>query len=125
MNTNPCANCASDCGTCAPCCAGPLLLTRLELTMLQRFGESPFLPVARNAGDETPVYLEDETYPRDQYAAVLRNLEAKGLISLDYHLPLANFDYTSYAAYPLHGSMALTAAGQDALESLDVQGAEE
>ena len=61
----------------------------------------------------------------DRVAAVLRNLESKGLVSLDYHLPLSNFDYSAYAPWPLHGSAALTAAGQEALDSLEVQGIEE
>ena len=92
--------------------------------MLLRFGETPFLPVARQAGDESPVYLEEEDRSREDYAAILRNLEAKGLISLDYALPLSNFDYSRYAACPLQGSMALTRAGQDALEALEIQGPE-
>ena len=58
-------------------------------------------------------------------ANILRSLESKGLVSLDYHLPLSNFDYSAYAPWPLHGSAALTAAGQEALDSLEVQGIEE
>ena len=117
----PCASCPS-CDACPGC--GDLLLTRDELDALGRFSEAPFLPLGGDAGAERPVCLELPGSP-DRVAAVLRNLESKGLISLDYRLPLSNFDYGAYAAWPLHGSMALTAAGQDALDALAIQGAEE
>ena len=116
-----CDSCPS-CGSCPGC--GDLLLTRDELTALRAFAQTPFLPLARRADDEVPVCLELEGEP-DRVAAVLRNLERKGLVSLDYHLPLSNFDYSAYAPWPLHGSAALTAAGQEALDSLEVQGIEE
>jgi glucose-inhibited division protein A len=50
--------------------------------------------------------------------------EKKALIDIDYHLPLKGFEYSAYAAYPLHGSMALTQRGQQVLELLEVQGVE-
>ena len=118
--TPDCAACAA-CDACPGC--GDLLLTRDELAVLRRFAGLPFLPLARRAEEEYPVCLELGGDP-DRTAAVLRNLESKGLISLDYHLPLSNYDYSAYAAWPLRGSMALTAAGQDALESLEIQGVE-
>lgn len=119
--TPDCAACAA-CDACPGC--GDLLLTRDELAVLDRLAETPFLPLARRADDEIPVCLELEGEP-DRVAAVLRNLESKGLVSLDYHLPLTGFDYSAYGPWPLRGSLALTAAGQDALDSLAVQGAEE
>lgn len=109
------------CDACPGC--GDLLLTVDELTVLKRFAGLPFLPLACGTEDGIPVCLELEGDP-DRIAAVLRNLESKGLVSLDYRLPLSNFDYSDYAAWPLRGSMALTAAGQDALEALDIQGVE-
>ena len=115
-----CEGCAA-CDACPGC--GDLLLTADELTVLRRFAGLPFLPLARRE-DGLPVCLELAGEP-DRIAAVLRNLESKGLVSLDYRLPLSNFDYSGYAAWPLRGSMALTAAGQDALEALDIQGVEE
>lgn len=124
MPNSPCQGCAQDCAACSGCPAGVLYLTPQELEMLRRFGQTPFLPVARAAGDETPVYLEETARTPEEYGLILRHLEAKGLISLDYDLPLSNFDYAPYAAWPLNGSMALTAAGQDALDSLDLLGAE-
>lgn len=40
-------------------------------------------------------------------------------------MPLAGFDYAAYEGYPCRGSMALTEAGQRAVELLAIQGAEE
>lgn len=121
MPNPPCSGCShpADCGSCRD-----LYLTLDELEALRRFASLPFLPLARSAGDEKPVCLELDGTP-ERVAAVLRGLESKGLISLDYHLPLSNYDYSAYASWPLHGSMALTAAGQEALESLEIQGVED
>lgn len=91
--------------------------------MLLRFAEIPFLPVARRRDSEEPVYLEEREKTVEEYGEILSWLRLKGLISLDYDMPLSNFDYTAYAAYPVQGSMALTAAGQTALELLELQGA--
>ena len=46
----------------------------------------------------------------------------KGQISLDFDKPLKGFDMSAYAAYPIHGSLALTERGQTVLELLDYQG---
>ena len=43
-------------------------------------------------------------------------------LSLDYDKPLAGFDETAYAAYPIRGSMALTERGQKVLELMEYQG---
>ena len=69
-----------------------------------------------------PVYLEDECYNREEYSLILRVLEQKRLISLDYDRPLPHADMTAYAAYPVKGSMALTARGQTVVEMLDIEG---
>ena len=120
MQLPDCASCAA-CDACPGC--GELLLTRDELDVLKRFASVPFLPLARGTEDGLPVCLELEG-DRLRLAAVLLTRESKGLITLDYHLPLSNLDYRAYAAWPLRGSMALTAAGQDALEALDIRGVE-
>ena len=67
---------------------------------------------------------EDADYSPEEYGEALAWLQLKGLARLDYDLPLRNFDYAAYGDYPLHGSAALTAAGQEAVEALEVQGAE-
>ena len=88
--------------------------------MLDTFSEIPFLPVARKMGDLTPIYLEDGQ--QEEMSLLLQCLEKKGLISLDYDKPLAGFDETAYAAYPIRGSMALTERGQLVVEMIQRQG---
>lgn len=112
---------------CGNCCGGSrgreLVLTPGEIAMLLRLAEIPFLPVARRRDAEEPVYLEERERTAAEYGEILSWLHLKGLISLDYDMPLSNFDYAAYAAYPVRGSMALTAAGQAAVELLETQGA--
>jgi hypothetical protein len=87
--------------------------------MLLTFSEIPFLPVARKTDDMTPVYLETKG---TDFSLILACLEKKGLIDIDYRTPLSRFDYSVYASYPVHGSMALTARGQQVVEMLELQG---
>ena len=120
-----CGNgCGNGCGSCCGGCGRELVLTPGEVAMLRRFAEIPFLPVARRRDAETPVYLEERERTIEEYSEILSWLSLKGLISLDYDLPLSNFGYEAYAAYPVQGSMALTVAGQRAVELLEVQGTE-
>ena len=93
-----------------------------EIRMLLKLGQIPFLPVARRMGDDIPVYLEDGEESPETYSLILQCLEKRGLISIDYDMPLAGFDDRAYAAYPIRGSFALTARGQQAVELLEVQG---
>lgn len=111
-------NCNGQCA-CGGC-ARELVLTPQEAAFLEKLGQIPFLPVARNMGDLTPVYLE-EGDPAEN-ALLLQCLEKKGLISLDYQLPLPGMEQGAYAAYPIRGSMALTQRGQQVLELLEYQG---
>ena len=118
-------NC-SDCGGCTSCgscggCGRSLALTEPELRLLRLFSQLPFLPAARKASDEVPVFLE-EGDPAENSAA-LACLEKKGLIDIDYHCPLKGFDYTPWPRH-LHGSAALTARGQEVLDTLSIQGAQ-
>lgn len=114
-------------GNCAACggCAKQLTLTEAEIAMLKKLGQIPFLPIARRADDMTPVYLEDTAYDPAQYSLCLQVLEQKGLVSLDYDQPLPGADMSAYAAYPVWGSMALTAKGQAVLEMIEMQGVQE
>lgn len=93
--------------------------------MLMQLGQIPFLPVGRKMGEDTPVYLEEQNLPTEQYSLTLQCLEKKGLISLDYDMPLKGFDEERYAAYPVRGSMALTQRGQQVLQLMELQGFEE
>ena len=115
-----CEHCQGSCGGC-----GALVLTEAELELLRRFGQTPFLPAAWAYDMKTPVYLEDQSRIREAYSAAIQGLAGKGLIRLDCDIPLANFRYDAYGAYPLHGSMALTGRGQDVLEQIEIQGIEE
>lgn len=115
-----------DCGSCGSCggCARELTLTAAEVEMLRDLGQIPFLPIARRADSMDPVYLEDDRHSPEEYSLILQCLEKKGLISLDFDRPLANFDDSAYGAYPIRGSMALTARGHAVLELLETQGME-
>ena len=112
-------NCGGNCSSCSGC-ARELVLTQKEIDFLDLLGQHAFLPVARSMGDLTPVYLEDGQ--PEEMSLLLQCLEKKGLISLDYDKPLAGFDETAYAAYPIRGSMALTERGQKVLELMEYQG---
>ena len=119
-----CGNCSGNCGGCSGCtgCGGAMELSGGEVEMLLTLGQIPFLPVARKMGDDTPVYLEDDSYSPEEYSLILQCLEKRGLISIDYAQPLKGFDDTAYAAYPIRGSFALTERGQRVLELLEWQG---
>lgn len=118
-------NCASCSGCCGGGCGGELFLTETELELLARFAQLSFLPVGSRGDREEPLYREEQTRSEGEYTQTLLWLKLKGLITIDYDLPLAGFDYAAYADCRLKGSMALTAAGQQTLELLDVQGMEE
>ena len=113
--------CSGSCDSCSGC-ANALTVHEGELHLLRQLGQIPFLPVARKADDMTPVYREDQAYTQEEYGVILQLLEQKGLISIDYDHPLRVFDMSAYQGYPVHGSFALTARGQKALELLEIQG---
>ena len=115
------ADCKGNCGSCGDC-AKELVLTEAEITMLTALGQFSFLPVARKADDMTPIYLEDDSYSREEYSLILQCLEKKALISIDYDTPLQGADMSAYTGLPVHGSFALTERGQQVLEMLEVQG---
>ena len=118
------SGCDHNCAACGGC-GKSLSLTQPEVEMLQTLAQIPFLPVARRADSMTPVYLEDHKHTQEEYGLILECLEKKGLISLDFDKPLSGFDDGAYKAYPLRGSMALTARGQTVVELLEWQGIEE
>lgn len=115
-----CGNCCGNCGGC-----GELILSEGEIGLLLQLAQIPFLPVARRADSMEPVYLEDPIRSPEEASLILQCLEKRGLISLDYDRPLKGWDYSAYAAYPLHGSFALTAKGQQILDLLEFQGLQE
>ena len=121
-----CGNCKGNCGGCSGCtgCGGAMELTEGEIAMVRTLGQIPFLPVARKMGEDIPVYLEESVYTPEEYSLILQCLEKRGLISIDYSMPLKGFDDTAYRAYPIRGSFALTQRGQTVLELLEMQGVE-
>ena len=113
-----CNNCCGNCGGC-----GELVLSSGEVEMLQTLSQIPFLPVARRADNMDPVYLEESDYSAEEYSLILQCLEKRGLISIDYDMPLKGTSYGSrYEAYPVRGSFALTAKGQAVVQLLQLQG---
>lgn len=115
-----CENCGG-CGGCAGC-SRALELTQAEMDFLRKLAEIPFLPVARKQDGEEPVYLEEGESFQEHYARVLKHLERKGLVSLDYDIPMAGGYKEAYDAYPVRGSMALTQRGQEVLDALEYNG---
>ena len=116
-----CGNCSGNCASCTGC-SRALELHEAEIQMLQTLAQVPFLPVARRADDMVPVYLEETDYTLEEYSLILQCLEKKQLIAIDYDAPLKGCDLAAYAAYPVRGSFALTARGQQVLELLEIQG---
>ena len=124
---NSCSSgCCGSCGSCGESGGGrELWVTPGEVELLERFAQLAFLPVARRWDSEDPVYLEDGAEKAPLNGDLLKAMRFKGLITIDYDMPLAGFDYSAYEGYPCRGSMALTAEGQRAIELLEIQGAEE
>lgn len=121
------ANCKDCNGSCCESCGGcskELVLSSGEIDLLHTLGQYSFLPVARKADDMTPVYKEEQTYSVEEYSLFIQLLEKKQLVYLHY-TPLLGANMDAYAGYPVHGSMGLTKRGQDVLELLELQGAEE
>lgn len=114
---------------CGACCGGgckpQITITPVEYALLQQFAVTPFLPVAASWNLKTPIYLEENAYTKEEYSAALHALNLKGLIRIDYDIPLSNFQYKAYQSYPMHGSMALTGAGQEIVEQLEIQDIEQ
>ncbi len=107
--------CSGNCASCSGC-ARELVLTEPEVAFLEELAQIPFLPVARFLGDDKPAFPEKDT---PEMTLLLQCLEKKGLISLDYDLPIRGCDY---GVYPIRGSLALTQRGQSVLELLQIQG---
>lgn len=118
-------NCASCSGCCGGGCGGELFLTEIEVELLSRFAQIPFLPVGSRGDRKEPLYREESSHSEGDYTQNLLWLKLKGLITIDYDLPLTGFDYAAYPDCRLKGSMALTSAGQRTVELLEIQGLEE
>ena len=117
-----CAGVSACCPRGCPGCGERLQLTAEEEAFLRLFSQTPFLPVAGTRENELPVYLAEEGTAPENTRSIITVLHQKGLIRIDYDLPLANYDYDAYKNYPVRGSMALTWLGQELLDELDVLG---
>ncbi|MBR2783873.1 MAG: hypothetical protein IKD93_06760 [Firmicutes bacterium] len=118
MNDNDCPfRC---CAGGRPCCRSVTELSETEIGLLRDLSQLAFLPLAFTA-DGQPVYRDPELGPAEELARAVTSLQRKGLITADC-LPLTNHAYAQYEDLPQRGSMALTAAGQEAAELLDIQG---
>ena len=93
-------------------------LSPLEKDLLSELAVIPFLPVASHG---TFPVCRELSMPSAQAGNLLQKLEQRGLIRIDLDLPLQGFDYAGYEEYPRHGSMALTARGQEALDDMEYQ----
>ena len=110
-------DCKKNCQGCAGCGhSASLELTKGELELLMELAQVAFLPVARQLGEDVPVY------PGEDKSLTLQLLEKKGLISLDYDLPLKGYSHPDYDSLPIRGSIALTNRGQQVLETVEFQG---
>lgn len=110
--------CDHNCGSCGGC--GVLELTEIEIRLLKLLGQLAFLPVARKADGEYPICREMED--PEQAGLALVFLEKRGLADISYDGPLKGVDMAGYAGYPVHGSVGLTAKGQQVLEMIEIQG---
>ena len=117
-----CGSCCHRCGSCGQ--QDSLYLTPSELEILQQLAVTPFLPAGFSNRGKHPICLECSG-DREAVSDTLLALRQKRLLSLDPEIPLRGFDYSAYEDLPLHGSLALTALGQQVLELLEIQGAEE
>lgn len=117
-----CGGCCGSCGSCGG--NGPLVLAPEEIELLTLLGQIPFLPVARRGDSVEPMYAGEGNLTGEKASLAVACLEKRGLISVDYDMPLAGAYGPEYGAYPIRGSFALTARGQQVLELLEIQGAE-
>lgn len=142
--THDCGSCGKRGTGCGGC--GSSELNREERAILLELAQTPFLPLVQFVRRESyfapleplepsPVYLrtgEEDTAEIELVSLALRRLASRGYLTLDYDIPLSGYDYVlyqtsalchrlaqmnpGYTILPKRGSMALTAAGQDAAD---------
>ena len=142
--THDCGSCGKQGTGCGGC--GSSELNREERAILLELAQTPFLPLVQFVRRESyfapleplepsPVYLrtgEEDTAEIELVSLALRRLASRGYLTLDYDIPLSGYDYVlyqtaalcrrlaqmnpGYTILPKRGSMALTAAGQDAAD---------
>ncbi|MBP1736231.1 MAG: hypothetical protein H6Q60_112 [Oscillospiraceae bacterium] len=119
------------CGGCQSCHCHHVTLSQREQTLLMGLAQIPYLPIVRFVLASTksehlesvalaPVYLSEaeETFESVlENSHVLRELEQKNFISLDYDQPLQGCGYEQY-----HLSMAYRVFQNTVLEGSDREG---
>lgn len=99
-------------------------LSMEEKDFLNQLAQTPYLPLARFVLKSTksshfesvalaPVYLQDKTDSMETVkgiGAVLKSLEERGHLTLDYEEPLKNGDYSDYENSDLYAYFRETAA---------------
>lgn len=113
----------ADCG-CAAYSGGIKGLSEEEAALLRQIGRFGCLPLTRfvltGSRDDSlhlsalePVALDSENDSREkirQRGDVLLSLEDKGLITLDYDMPISGYDYEGYKKSALFGELQQAAA---------------
>ena len=117
-----CGRCCTGIGQSCAGCAGPIPLTPEERDFLLMFAATPFLPVGEEQGSGRPVYLADDGSSVEKTSEIITALAQKQLLQIDYDMPLLNYDYGAYQDLAAHGSMALTALGQQVIDDLEMWG---
>ena len=115
-----CNRCCGNCGDCH----NFLELTDAELEIMGLLGQYAFLPIGRKQDSDMPLCIFDCSHQMETAGLALQCLEKKGLVVLDYDMPLKGFGDSQYLACPLRGSAALTLKGQQVLDLLEIQGIE-
>ena len=114
-------HCGQCCGSLCGSCGNRISLSDAEIEILLELAQYSLLPVAANDHDP-PVYRESSSRSEADYAATLLDMQKKGLIRIDYDIPLSNYKYQFYSDCRHHGSMVLTSFGQDMTEQVWIHG---
>ncbi|MEG2000472.1 MAG: hypothetical protein RR053_03645 [Evtepia sp.] len=112
-----CADCIGSCSNdCSHCGSRQIVLCPAEAALLFELGQYAFMPVfyETNTGRFSPIEEAES-----EFHDVVISLKNKGLIYADADIPLKNVVYPKKNA--AHGSLAMTALGQETLETLEIQ----
>ena len=115
---NHCGRC---CGGEYGSCGGVALLSDGEVEILLDLMQYSFLPVASDDHGK-PVYRESTARSEADYAVILLDMQKRGLIRIDYDIPLSNYEYRLYSDCSHFGSIALTRHGQGVAAQIEIQG---
>jgi hypothetical protein len=95
-------------------------LTEREMRLLDAFRTEPFLPLVRRINLDTPYLI----LAGEDYSEEIMWLHLKGLADVELSAPVEGGDYSAYPESAARGSASLTLRGQEALDTLDILGAQ-